>query len=138
MRDETVGDVSQIRKRTYDSPLRAAQTADTRRRIVEAAAAEFTRHGYAKTSVGGIASAAGVSRETVYNVLGGFLWVFSMLLAGYFLGGVVERAFGIRLEDHIEKVVVVVVALSLLPPVYEYLKSRREKARLKAAGDVQV
>jgi AcrR family transcriptional regulator len=69
--DETVGDVSQIRKRTYDSPLRAAQTADTRRRIVEAATAEFTRHGYAKTSVGGIASTAGVSRETVYNVLGG-------------------------------------------------------------------
>ena len=26
-----------------------------------------------------------------------------MVLAGYFLGGVVERAFNIKLEDHIEK-----------------------------------
>ena len=68
----------------------------------------------------------------MFNLLGGFLWVFSMILAGYFLGSVVERAFGIRLEDHIEKVVIVVVALSLLPPVFEYLKARREKRRATA------
>lgn len=66
-------------------------------------------------------------RFVVYNMVGGLLWVFSMILAGYFLGTVVENALGIRLEDHIEKVVIVVVALSLLPPVIEYLKSRREK-----------
>ena len=78
-------------------------------------------------------------RFVVYNVVGGFLWVFSMILAGYFLGTVVENALGIKLEDHIEKVVVVVVALSLLPPVIEYLKSRREKKlRAREAGDVQV
>lgn len=70
----------------------------------------------------------------VYNLVGGLLWVASMLLAGYFLGSVVERAFGIKLEDHIEKVVVVVVALSLLPPLIEYLKSRREKKRHAAAA----
>ena len=52
-----------------------------------------------------------------------------MILAGYFLGGLVESAFGIRLEDHIEKVVIVVVFLSLLPPIFEWLKSRREKKR---------
>ncbi|HEX8354328.1 MAG TPA: VTT domain-containing protein [Pyrinomonadaceae bacterium] len=75
-----------------------------------------------------------------YNVIGGFAWVFSMILAGYFLGTLVERAFGIKLEDHIEKVVVVVVFLSILPPVYEYFKSRREKARRlrDEAGDVRV
>ncbi len=65
-------------------------------------------------------------RFVVYNVVGGFLWVFSMILAGYFLGSAVESAFGIKLEDHIEKVVVVVVFLSLMPPLYEYIKARRE------------
>lgn len=76
----------------------------------------------------------------IYNVVGGFLWVFSMILSGYFLGNIVESQFGIKLDEHIEKVVVVVVALSLLPPVYEYLKSRREKRRaaLDAANDAQV
>lgn len=84
-----------------------------------------------------VAGAAKMSYRqfVVYNVVGGFLWVFSMILAGYFLGSLVERAFGIRLEDHIEKVVIVVVFLSLLPPLFEYLKSRREKARLKRIGD---
>ena len=65
----------------------------------------------------------------VFNIVGGFLWVFSMILSGYFLGGLVERTFGIKLEDHIEKVVVVVVLLSLMPPVIEWLKARREKKR---------
>lgn len=62
----------------------------------------------------------------VFNIFGGFLWVTSMLFAGYFLGGVVESAFGIKLEDHIDKVVIVVVFLSILPIIFEYLKSRRE------------
>lgn len=59
-----------------------------------------------------------------FSIIGGALWISSMVLAGYFLGGVVERAFGIRLEDHIEKVVIVVVFLSLLPPIIEFLKHR--------------
>ena len=59
------------RKRNYESPLREAQTAGTRRRILDAAATEFTQRGYAKTSVGSIAASAGVSRETVYHLFGG-------------------------------------------------------------------
>jgi membrane-associated protein len=59
-----------------------------------------------------------------FSVIGGLLWITSMVLAGYFLGGVIENALNIKLEDHIEKVVVVVVALSLLPPLIEFLKHR--------------
>ena len=54
-----------------------------------------------------------------------------MVLAGYFLGGVIERTFNVKLEDHIEKVVIVV--LSLLPPLIEFLKHRSGKKA--AAGD---
>ena len=64
----------------------------------------------------------------VYNVAGGFLWVFSMILAGYFLGNLLKSKFGIDLDEHIEWVVIIVVALSLVPPLIEYLKARREKA----------
>ena len=64
----------------------------------------------------------------VFNVAGGFLWVFSMILAGYFLGNLLKSKFGIDLDEHIEWVVVIVVALSLIPPFIEYLKGRREKA----------
>jgi membrane-associated protein len=74
----------------------------------------------------------------VFNVLGGFLWVFSMILGGFFLGNFVESAFGIKLEDHIEKVVIIVVLLSLLPMLIEYLKSRREKARIASSDNAGV
>ncbi len=64
------------------------------------------------------------SRFLPFSILGGALWISSMVLAGYFLGGVIERALGITLEDHIEKVVIVVVFLSLLPPIIEFLKHK--------------
>lgn len=74
----------------------------------------------------------------LYNIFGGFFWVTSMLLAGYFLGGLVERAFGIKLEDHIDKVVIVVVFLSVLPIIIEYLKARFGKSKLEAETGVEI
>jgi membrane-associated protein len=65
----------------------------------------------------------------VFNVVGGFLWVFSMVLAGYYLGTLLRDKLGINLDEHIEWVVIIVVFLSLTPPIYEYLKSRLEKRR---------
>ncbi|HEV2885137.1 MAG TPA: VTT domain-containing protein [Pyrinomonadaceae bacterium] len=72
----------------------------------------------------------------VYNVAGGFLWVFSMILAGYFLGNLLKSRFEIDLEEHIEWVVIIVVALSLVPPFIEYLKARREKAARASKAEV--
>ncbi|HEX5886944.1 MAG TPA: VTT domain-containing protein [Pyrinomonadaceae bacterium] len=65
----------------------------------------------------------------VFNVAGGFLWVFSMVLTGYFLGTLLRDKLGINLDEHIEWVILVVVFLSLIPPIYEYLKSRFAKNR---------
>ena len=62
-----------------------------------------------------------------FSIVGGLLWISTMVLAGYFLGGVIERALNIKLEDHIEKVVIVVVALSLLPPLVEVIRHRYGK-----------
>jgi len=82
-----------------------------------------------------VAGAAGMPYRSfvLFNIIGGLAWVVSMLLTGYFLGSLLKSRFGIDLEEHIEWVVIVVVALSLLPPFIEYLKSRREKSR---AADV--
>ena len=77
-------------------------------------------------------------RFVLFNVFGGFLWVSSMLLSGYFLGSLLKSKFGIDLDEHIEWVVIVVVLLSLIPPVIEYFKSRREKARAAEARNAEV
>lgn len=93
-----------------------------------------------------VAGAAEMSYRqfAIYNVVGGFAWVTSMLFAGYFLGGLVEQfvrsVFGIEgflLEDHIDKVVIVVVFLSILPIIFEYIKARRENKR-EAAENPEV
>lgn len=68
-------------------------------------------------------------RFFVFNVAGAFLWIFSMILAGYYLGTLLRDKLKINLDEHIEWVIVIVVALSLTPPIYEYLKSRLEKKR---------
>jgi membrane-associated protein len=57
-----------------------------------------------------------------------------MILSGYFLGNILKSRFGIDLDEHIEWVVIIVVALSLMPAVIEFLKSRREKARARASN----
>ncbi|HEX8000205.1 MAG TPA: VTT domain-containing protein [Pyrinomonadaceae bacterium] len=67
-------------------------------------------------------------RFVVFNVIGGFLWVFSMILAGYFLGSTLKSRFGIDLDRHIEWVVIIVVALSLIPIAVEFIKARRARA----------
>jgi AcrR family transcriptional regulator len=58
-------------KRAYVSGLREAQARRTRRAVVEAASALFVERGYAATTIDAVASAAGVSRKTVFDAVGG-------------------------------------------------------------------
>lgn len=55
-----------------------------------------------------------------FNIIGGFLWVLSMTLAGYFFGNIpfVKKNF--------EFVIIGVILLSLLPVVIGYLKHKKE------------
>jgi membrane-associated protein len=56
-----------------------------------------------------------------YNVFGGVGWVLSMVLGGYFLGQVVPN-----IHKNIDKVIIVVIFLSLLPIM---IKIAREKMK---------
>ena len=57
-------------RREYRSELRSQQADQTRARVAQAAADLFVRDGYAATSINGVARAAGVSAQTVYNIFG--------------------------------------------------------------------
>lgn len=58
------------RSRSYRSPKRAAQAAETRGSVLSAAHTLFLEKGWVKTTISEIASAAGVSVETVYSTFG--------------------------------------------------------------------
>jgi membrane-associated protein len=64
-------------------------------------------------------------RYTAYNVLGAIAWIWSMLFIGHFLGRAVPG-----IDKHIEPMILVIIALSLLPALISW---RRERARSAAA-----
>lgn len=64
---------------------------------------------------------------TAYNVLGAVLWIWSMLAVGYFLGRTVPGV-----AAHIESVILVVIAVSLLPGILSWLRERN-RSRTPAA-----
>jgi len=113
-----------------------------RRRHVERAHDFYLRHG-AKTIV--LARfmpiirtfaplVAGVARMpyktfVTYSVLGGTLWIWSMLFVGYFLGRLVPG-----IDKHIEKVIIVVIFLSILPGIIGWLKERKAGSGIREAG----
>jgi membrane-associated protein len=66
-------------------------------------------------------------RFFVWNVVGGVAWIEAMLLFGHFVGSKVPN-----IDKYILPGVVVVVLLSLLPIVFELMRSRRGGG---AAGD---
>jgi membrane-associated protein len=54
-----------------------------------------------------------------FNVIGGVLWVWSMTLLGFTLGKLVPA-----IKEHLEVSVMVIVFLSILPGIIEYVRSR--------------
>jgi AcrR family transcriptional regulator len=62
--------VSTASTRRYESPLRAAQAEQTRRRIVAAGSRLLAERGWAGTSMREVAREAGVSVETIYATVG--------------------------------------------------------------------
>lgn len=70
----------------YDNRTRERRAQETRRRVLAAASDAFVAHGFAATTIRGVATAAGVSPETVYKRFGskaGLLKaVYDITLAG--------------------------------------------------------
>ncbi len=60
----------EVKSRSYRSAARQEQARATRRRILTAAAALFSRQGYADTTVAQVAEQAGVSVDTLYASVG--------------------------------------------------------------------
>ena len=74
-----------------------------------------------RTFAPAVAGAASMNyrRFVSYNVIGGVLWVCSIVLIGFTLGSAIPN-----IERHIHLIIVAVVFLSILPAVVEVLRQR--------------
>jgi membrane-associated protein len=64
-----------------------------------------------------------------YNVLGAVVWIWSMLFVGYFLGRYVPG-----IDRHIDKVIILVIFLSILPGIIGWLRERKLASQNRAPG----
>jgi membrane-associated protein len=69
------------------------------------------------------------ARFAAFNVVGGIVWVASFTIAGFFFGNVpvVKRNFHF--------VILAIIIISVMPPVIEFLRARREHAAEKLLAD---
>lgn len=79
-----------------------------------------------------ITAMAGVGRMdlrtyALYSSLGGVLWASGVTLAGYYLGNIPF------IKDHIELILIGIVALSIIPIGIETLRHRRERVAARGA-----
>jgi membrane-associated protein len=62
------------------------------------------------------------ARFAAYNVIGGIAWVTSFTVAGYVFGNVPA------VKSNFHYVILAIIVLSVLPPIIEFLRARREAA----------
>lgn len=64
-----------------------------------------------------------------FNLIGGFLWTFGITYLGYFAGKAIIAA-GVEIDSVILPIVALIVFISLLPPMIEILKNKKNRDAL--------
>lgn len=67
-------------------------------------------------------------RYLAYDIIGGFLWVWSMVLVGYTLGRTVPNV-----DKKIHYIIAGVIVVSLIPAAYQAWKARGSKTSASIA-----
>ncbi|MEP6595775.1 MAG: DedA family protein [Ginsengibacter sp.] len=65
---------------------------------------------------------------TYYNFIGCMLWVGSMLVAGHFLQKWIYKQFGFDLKEHLEVIVIGIVAITTFPVIWKLFLSKNKTA----------
>lgn len=72
-----------------------------------------------------------------YNIIGGLLWAVGITYLGYFLGEVLTRA-GYEIDEVLLPIILLIIFVSILPPIYHLLKDKERRRVLWAATKLQL
>ena len=62
----------------------------------------------------------------LYNILSSLFWSFTLVFAGHYLYGMFLEELGIDLKKHIEKIILILIAVTTFPLVMKAIKSRKK------------
>lgn len=76
-----------------------------------------------------VAGIVGMDRRKfiINNLIGSVAWAVSMCFAGHYLNKILMDAFGFDLQEHLEIVVIGIVAVTTLPVLYKMLVEKNKK-----------
>ena len=72
-------------------------------------------------------------RFMFYNVLSSIMWSFTLVFAGHYLYGFFLDEFDLDLKKHIEKIILILIAVTTFPLVMKAIKSRKKSDSEDAA-----
>ncbi|MEC5156843.1 DedA family protein [Chryseobacterium sp. MP_3.2] len=67
------------------------------------------------------------TRFLIDNIVGAFLWSFSLIFAGHYLDALFKNQFDIDLKSHLEMIILIIVLITTLPLIMKFAFGKKKK-----------
>ena len=67
------------------------------------------------------------TRFLIDNIIGAFLWSFSLIFAGHYLDRLFMDQFGIDLKSHLEMIIIIIVLITTVPIIVKFFFGKEKK-----------
>ena len=67
------------------------------------------------------------TRFLIDNIIGAFLWSFSLIFAGHYLDRLFMDQFGIDLKSHLEMIILIIVLITTVPIIMKFFFGKKKE-----------
>ncbi|MGZ5192787.1 MAG: DedA family protein [Kaistella sp.] len=67
------------------------------------------------------------TRFLIDNIIGAFLWSFSLIFAGHYLDRLFMDQFGIDLKSHLEMIIIIIVLITTVPLLMKFFFGKKKE-----------
>ena len=71
------------------------------------------------------------TRFLIDNIIGAFLWSFSLIFAGHYLDKLFMDQFGIDLKSHLEMIIIILVLITTVPIIVKFFFGKSKQEEIK-------
>lgn len=69
------------------------------------------------------------TRFLIDNIIGAFLWSFSLIFAGHYLDRLFMDQFGIDLKSHLEMIIIIIVLITTVPIIMKFFFGKKKEEK---------